>query len=477
MTGRNMLVIMTDEQTRNAAGCYGHPIVSTPNIDRLAARGTRFTRAYTPSPICVPARASFATGTYVHQNGCWSNAEAYAGQIEGWGHRLLEQGRDCVSVGKLHYRSADDPNGFSEEINPLYIHNGLGFVHGLLRRQHLFFDGVEEFAEKIGPGDDPYTEYDRGVCEKAKAWLKRNAAGRKDKPWTMFVSFLRPHYPMTCPREFYGLYPLDRVPKRRYAGRESEYAHPVLAAMRHYANYDDYFEDDHQRQIARASYLGLCSFVDDLIGQVLGALEDSGQAGETDILFTSDHGEMQGDHGYWTKMVMYEEAVGIPMILSGPGAPKGVCNTPVSLVDVHKTILDGAGIAASEEDEKRPGRSLYDVARAGDDRDRVAFSEYHDCGAITGMFMIRYRNWKYVYYPGFPPQLFDMDADMYENRDLAHSTQHRDVIDVCHAKLLEICDPDAVNARCFDDQAAVIERLGGVKGILGIEPYDYTPVE
>lgn len=476
MTGRNMLVIMTDEQTRNAAGCYGHPIVSTPNIDKLAANGTRFTQAYTSSPICVPARASFATGTYVHQNKCWSNAQAYAGQVDGWGHRLLQAGHDCVSIGKLHYRSAGDPNGFSEEIDPLYIHNGLGFVHGLLRKQHLFFDGVEEFPEKIGPGDDPYTDYDRGVCEKAKTWLAKDAAKRKDKPWTLFVSFLRPHYPLTCPREFYGLYPLRHVPRRRYAGRESEYSHPVLAAMRHYQNYDDYF-DDHQRQVARASYLGLCSFVDDLIGQVLVALEDSGQADNTDILFTSDHGEMLGDHGFWTKMVMYEEAVGIPMILSGPGVPKGTCTTPVTLVDVHKTILNGCGVGLSEEDRNRPGQSLYDLANGMDDEERVAFSEYHDCGAITGMFMIRYRNWKYIYYPGFPPQLFDMNSDPYENRDLAHTKGYKEVIATCHQKLLDICDPDAVNDQCFDEQAALIDRLGGVKGILDIEPYDYTPVE
>jgi len=115
----NVLFIMADEHQQKASGCYGHSFVKTPNIDKLAASGTRFTNAYTNSPICVPARASFATGREVHETGYWDNALAYDGRIEGWGHAMQKAGMHCLSIGKLHYRGEEDPTGFDEQIVPL----------------------------------------------------------------------------------------------------------------------------------------------------------------------------------------------------------------------------------------------------------------------------------------------------------------------------------------------------------------------
>ncbi len=130
----NLLFILSDEHNKRVLGCYGHPMVKTPNLDRLAARGTRFTDAYTNCPICVPARASFATGRYVHQVRCWDNAIAYQGKPASWGHRLMERGHRAVSIGKLHYKeSKPESNGFDEEILPLHIVNGVGDLFGLIR--------------------------------------------------------------------------------------------------------------------------------------------------------------------------------------------------------------------------------------------------------------------------------------------------------------------------------------------------------
>jgi choline-sulfatase len=145
MNGRNMLVLMSDEHQREALGCYGHPIVRTPNLDKLAEKGVRFTNAYTPSPICVPARASFATGRYVHDTRHWTNAQPYDGSISGWGHRLMEEGCHVASVGKLHYRSDTDPNGFSEEILPMHVRGGIGWSRGLLRGENQSWDKAHEF--------------------------------------------------------------------------------------------------------------------------------------------------------------------------------------------------------------------------------------------------------------------------------------------------------------------------------------------
>lgn len=474
MNARNVLIFMTDEHAPGAMGCAGHPAVKTPNIDKLAAAGVRFRRAYTPSPICVPARAAFQTGRYVHQTGCWSNAEPYHGHMPGWGHRLIENGHEVVSAGKLHFRRTEDDNGFSRELRPLHVRGGVGWVQALLRRGYNGYD-ASDFAGRIGPGEDDYTEYDRAVCADAVNWLKTEGAARRARPWVLFVSFLRPHYPLTCPPEFYAMYPPESVPPRRFAGKMTEYRHPVLAAFRSYYDYDDYF-DDRTRRVARASYYGLCSFADDLAGRVMAALEESGQADRTAVIYTSDHGEMNGHHGLWTKMCMYEDSAGIPMILSGAGAPQGVSSTQVSLVDVHQTVLEAAGLGLSAEDEDRPGRSLY-ASAAAPDPDRAVLSEYHDGGAVTGFFMVRAGDWKYVYYPGFAPQLFNLAEDPHEVNDLGLSAAHADARAVCHARLAGICSPDAVNDACFAAQNARIEELGGADAVLGAEGFDFTPVE
>ena len=140
MRPANVLILFSDEHRRDALGCAGHPLVRTDNLDRLARRGTRFTRAYTPSPICVPARASLATGRYVHETRCWSNAQAYHGEPRGWGHVLQDHGIRVESIGKLHYRGADTNNGFDREILPLHVRDGMGWVKGLLRDHEAVLD-------------------------------------------------------------------------------------------------------------------------------------------------------------------------------------------------------------------------------------------------------------------------------------------------------------------------------------------------
>jgi choline-sulfatase len=473
---RNLLIIMTDEQSRDGLSCYGG-VARTPNIDRLAEVGTRFDRAYTPSPVCAPARAAFQSGRYVFQNRCWSNAQPYHGDPPGWGHRLQAEGCANVSVGKLHYRSSADDNGFSQELEPMYVHAGEGWVHGLLRRQdHTTYD-TRGFAEHIGPGEDPYSDYDRRVRDRAVRWLKTEAAAKRDKPWVLFVSFLRPHYPLTCPREFFSLYDPRRIPKRRFAGYRREYRNPVLNALRSYYAYDDHF-DDEQRQIARASYFGLCSFVDSLIGDLLSALEASGSFKDTAVLFLSDHGEMNGHHGFWTKMTLYEDSVGIPMILAGPGVPRDVCKTQTSLVDVHPSVLEATGLGTTAEDHVLPGRSLFRMAADKHDPERAVLSEYHDGGAIKGFLMLRLGRWKYMAYPGFAPQLFDLQADPFEENDLGLSAEHADWRSRLHERLCrDFADPQGISDCAFADQERRIAELGGIEAIRRRDNYDHTPVE
>src|ERR1044072_6271008 len=176
MKTTNLLFILSDEHNKRVLGCYDHPMVRTPNLDALAARGTRFTNAYTNCPICVPARASFATGRYVHEHRCWDNAIAYDGRIPSWGHRLMAQGHRVTSIGKLHYLDSDPHrNGFDEEILPLHIVNGVGDLLGLIRDELPVRPGSKKLGPEAGRGEFEYTRYDREIAAATRRWLENEA--------------------------------------------------------------------------------------------------------------------------------------------------------------------------------------------------------------------------------------------------------------------------------------------------------------
>ena len=335
---KNLLVIISDEHRRDAMGCMGHPIVKTPHLDELAASGTVFDNAYTPSPICVPTRAALATGQYIHRTGHWDSAAPYAGSPGSWMHAVRNTGADVVSIGKLHFRSADDDNGFRQEIMPMHVVGGVGWTIGLLRDDPPPYDAAAELAADVGPGESEYTHYDRAITKAACSWL----ADRKssDKPWAGFVSFINPHYPLTAPEEFLQLYRSDEMDLPVAHHPEQRPTHPELAHLLSFWDYDRHFDVERIRH-AKAAYYGLVSFMDDCVGQVLSALDQTGQREDTLIVYVSDHGDMMGDHGFWTKSVMYEASAGIPMIVSGPGVPPG------KRTDVGASLIDIAPTAAS----------------------------------------------------------------------------------------------------------------------------------
>jgi choline-sulfatase len=446
-------------------------------LDKLAGTGVRFTRGYTPSPICIPARACLATGTQVHENRCWSSAQAYHGQVESWMHRLRDRDHAVVSIGKLHFRCAEDDNGFSEELLPMHLANGgKGWPQGLIRNPLPGFAEAAEMARDVGPGESTYTEYDRALTDEACRWLRRYPRKIRNKPWVAFVSFVSPHYPLTAPPAFYDLYAGRAMPA--FIGRErSDEAeeHPVLAEMRRFWAYDDHF-DEETRVIAQRSYYGLCSFLDDNIRRVLEALEDSGAARDTAVIYISDHGEMLGNHGLWAKSVMYEDSVGVPVILGGAGIDPGVNDTPVSLTDIAATVEEITGFGARRAEEPWQSRSLCGFADAPEEG-RIVLSQYHDGGSPTGFYMIRQDDWKYVHYAnGAPAQLFNLADDGNELRDLGGEARLEKKLDEMRRKLTGMLDPDAVNAEAFAEQAALIEAFGGADEVLAMPSFNHTPV-
>ena len=453
----NILIVMSDEHRRDAMGVMGHPVVQTPHLDALGARGAMFENAYTPSPMCVPARAAIACGDYVHRIRHWDSATPYDGGQRSWMHALRDAGVEVVSIGKLHFRSSDDDNGFSQEILPMHVVGGVGWPAGLLRKSPPPFDRAAELARDVGAGDSDYTRYDHSVTTAAVDWLTKTT--KHTNGWAAFVSLVSPHYPLIAPEHFAALYDPAAIDRPIAYESDARARHPELDRVAAFYNYDRYFDAKSMLK-ARAAYYGLVSYMDECVGQVLAALDASGQADDTLVLYVSDHGDMLGDHGYWTKQVMYEGSAGVPMIVAGPGVKAGRCvKTATSLLDLAPTATEFVADLSWDG----PGNSLLQIAANADDPERTAFSEYHDGGSTTGTFMVRWDRWKYVYYVNEAPQLFDLEADPNELSDLGQSDSP-----TAHAaraegfmRLTAICDPDAVNSLCFKDQRRRIEELGG----------------
>ena len=513
----NALVIMSDEHTRRMSGCYGHPQVKTPNLDRLAESGVRFDYGYCNNPICVPSRANFLTGRYVHQTGHWDNGHPYIGhEAPSWGHRLGDAGHQVTSIGKLHYRFDEDDNGLADSRVSLNVLDGKGDIFGCMRWNTEPLGFMTQNVLDAGAGECPYTRFDTAVGDEAVSWLNKEAleeAPGGGKPWALFVSFAYPHFPFIVPEEFKAMYPNESVPLPHQWDRPDWPDHPFWDDVREwrYATGGAPTDEAVVRN-AVSAYFGMITFMDHQVGRVLDALEASGQSGNTRIIYTSDHGEMLGSYGLWGKSCMYEDSVGVPFIVAGPDIPAGrVSSQNVSFVDCFPSILDCVGVPLEEEDADLPGTSIWPIATGESTPDRIVFAEYHALFSTVGNYMVRDDRYKLIYYAGnkYPPNLFDLQEDPSELNDLgqyvshptraarelpagsgagsagdhlagaaessAHSagpatsdadTDYVAIIARLEAELRKICDPEAVNQRAFADQRAMVERHGGEEVLL-----------
>ena len=469
----NVLVLMSDEHNPKFLGCAGHPYIETPHLDRLAAGGTRFSAAYTCSPICVPARAAFATGRYVHDIGFWDNGDPYDGSVPSWHHALRGAGHSAVSIGKLHVRGLPgDDHGWSQEILPMHVIDGIGDVKGLVRERIPVRKGGDKMAKLAGPGESTYTRYDQQIAGAACDWLARAATQPPGKPWVLFVSLVCPHFPLTAPERWYAHYhAMDLPAPKRYAP-DGRPRHPFTDEYARVVDYDSHFHDAADVKRAVAGYSGLVSYMDEQVGRVLDALHASGQADRTVVLYTSDHGDNLGARGLWGKSTLYEESAGVPMILAGPGVPAGqVVDEPVSHVDCATTILQAAGAPRLDG---APGHDLADIARGGRPA-RPVLSEYHAIGSTAGATLLRRGPWKYCHYVDHRPQLFNLDDDPQELNDLAGDPRHAQDLQDCEAALRHWLDPELVDQRAKKRQRELLDHFGGREAALGRGDLGFTP--
>jgi choline-sulfatase len=464
----NLIVFMSDQHTQTVSGCYGHEIVRTPNLDALAARGARFENAYTPCPVCVPARGAFATGMPVHKIGMWDNANAFDGSLPSWHSLLRDRGHQTVSIGKLHFRSADDDNGFSDEQIGMHIIDGQGDLLGLIRDEDMVKRGGSwKMAGMAGPGESIYTRYDRDIASRAISWIYEEAPKYTDKPWVLFVSFVAPHFPLTAPSEhFYHYYNQDLPEPKRYDLREKA-IHPYIDTYRKTFAYDEFFKTPDMVKRAQAGYLGLITFMDDQVGKVIAALDDTGLSSTARIAYTSDHGDNMGNRGLWGKSVMYEEAVAVPMIIAGPDIPEGrVVKAPCTILDLYPFIIDCAGERDAETlTADHSDASVTDLI-AEDAPDRIAFSQYHAMGSQTAAYMVRKGPHKIIYYAAHPTQYFNLDDDPEELNDRGSDPATQQIIEALVAELFTICDPKEIDARAKADQVRMIGEFGGKDAII-----------
>ncbi|MCJ7855613.1 sulfatase-like hydrolase/transferase [Lachnospiraceae bacterium NSJ-143] len=475
----NLLFLFSDEHSREKFGYYGNPYIHTPNLDRLAESGTCFKNAYCNFPICVPSRASMTTGDYAFKHSFWDNSYGYNGERDGFGHRLLQNGYRITSVGKLHFKGNFPQTGFPDQRIPLNIKHNTGDESQLIRDGSINRAYMRQQVINSGEGDSKYLEYDHEVAKQA-AEILNSELTNETKPWCLFVGFVCPHFPWKVPKEIMDLYkPYDKLPFPKQYHKYERPEHPALAEFRKEFCYDEEFTDEEVHR-AVAAYYSMVTYLDNQIGLVIKALEESGLSDSTRIIYSSDHGEQAGDHGLFFKHSMYEGSAGVPLILSGPDIPKKkIVRECVSLIDIYPTIMDCFDIELKETDKDLPGTSLLSVAKGESTLSdkRAVFAEYHALGFKTGEYMLRKGRFKLIYFAGgYPPQLFNLEDDPDELNDLSNDERFKPVLNDLTAELYKVADPEALSSKAKKEQLEKLRRIGGREQALkSIIPFSPVP--
>jgi len=411
-----------------AMGFLGRPAASTPNLDRLAERGTAFTETYCTSPQCVPSRASFMSGRYAHEIEAWNNSKG----LEHDDTTILDDakaaGYRTAEIGRQDYRSGS--------------HSRFARMTAWVRAADL------ELPEKDPPVTDLVEE---GVRQRTRDWNAVDEAleeldslAETDDPFHLKLGTSNPH-----PGGGYRTTPehLQHVPADEVTLPPTDpLEHPVVRKASVSKNTHGETSDERIREIRRY-YLGMIRETDAMVGEVLDALDEQGLSEDTVVIFCSDHGDMQLEHGQWLKNSMYEATARVPFIAAGPGIASGHrVETPVSLIDLRDTIADVCGYEPLAETS---GRSLEAGLAGHDVVPEPVFAEYHSNMQCTGSFMLRHGRWKYVAYGGYEPQLFDVEADPAELENL--TAERPAVVERMDALLREFCDYPSVDRRAKAD--------------------------
>ena len=429
----NLLFLLSDEHSyRFLSALKNDPVgeeVETPNLDRLIAGGTHFTDAYCQMPLCTPSRISLLTGLLPQACGAWSNESVLRPELPTIGSVFGDAGYKTALIGKMHLGGRAQFAGFQER--------PYGDLTGKTGHQWEPIDdadrhGMRARTAKAGVSGIPESLLQEQItAQETVAWIREQEAA--DKPWFALASFSRPHFPLTAPKRWIDYYRRRGISKPKFGPGGDAFDHPMSAAMRKGFRAD---EIDHDEMMeARLGYFACVSYLDEVIGDLIMRLDASGSLDNTVIVYTTDHGEMAGEHGVWWKNGWYEACTRVPLVIStpeqrrtvrqgaggaganAPGGPAQRCSTPVGLIDLLPTICRLCNVQVPAHFDGRDispaltGGSLEEVPVTID-------ALVPRWGPGTEFRAVRQGRFKYVRFRNAEPLAFDVVEDPGERRNL-----------------------------------------------------------
>jgi choline-sulfatase len=452
VTRPNILIVMADQFTGTLVPDGPAAFLHAPNLARLAARATRFARAYTGSPLCAPGRASLMSGQLPRRTRVYDNAAEFASATPCFTHHLRRAGYHTCLVGKMHFVGPDQLHGFEERLTTDIYPADFGWTPDWRRPGARIDWWYHNLGSVTGAGTAEITnqlEYDDEVAHRACQKLYDLARGGDGRPWCVTVSFTHPHDPFVARRRHWDLYadtPECAAPPAIPYDAQDPHSQRLLDAC------DWRAFDITPAQVARArqGYFAGISYIDDRLGELLDVMGRTRQ--EAIVVFLSDHGEMLGTRGLWFKMSFREGAARVPLLIAAPGLPAGRVDTPVSTIDLAPTLCDLAGVDMSEVMPWTDGESLVPLA-TGTPRESPVAMEYAAEGAVAPMVGLVEGRWKYIACPADPEQLFDLAADPDEAVNLAADPAHAATLARFRAVAAARWDLAAYDAEVRESQA------------------------
>ena len=418
----NILLIVSDQLAAAYLPAYGHQLVKTPHIDRLAAEGVVFENAYSTSPLCAPARATLMNGLLPSRTGVYDNAAEFPSAIPTWAHYLRLQGyRTCLS-GKMHFVGPDQLHGFEQRLTTDIYPADYGWTPDWRLKQERIDWWYHNMTSVLQPGIAEITnqlEFDDEVAFLARRQLYDYARYQPDTPFALCASFSHPHDPYAARAQFWNLYRDEDIDLPQVAAMARAELDAHSQRLYDVSDIGAYTVSEADLRAARHGYYANISYIDDLAGQLLSTLEATGQLDNTVVLLTADHGDFLGERGLWYKMSFLEPSARVPLIIWQPkrfGARQVA--EPVSLADLLPTLAALGGV----QHLARPvdGRNLKPVLEgAPENPETTVWGEYLAEGAIAPMYMLRRGRWKFIHSPADPDQLFDLSTDPLELSNLA----------------------------------------------------------
>jgi choline-sulfatase len=439
----NILILMSDEHRADTAGFAGNAVVRTPVLDELARTGVVFANAYTPSPICVPARQCLLSGQLPKTCGCDGAWMDLAPNYHTFARRFAQHAYHAVCSGKLHHLGPDQMQGWTQRLTPdAEVYDK--YCDGLIRDEFLAYaqgklgekKTNEHYVREACGEPGAHQRFDLRATEDAEHFARTYFRGRAKRPVLLKLSLVQPHYPFFTERKLFDDYH-DRVP----VFDEAPCAHPVLSQSQ---IEQPLHVTPAEIRRATAAYYGMVETADRHYGRLLAALRDSGQdLDDWIIVYLSDHGEMLGEHGIWEKARFYEGSVRVPLIVRWPKRlPAGrVVHENVNLCDLFATFCDLAGIPCQPGLDSRTLVPLMQGNAAGWSNESISQIRRGRRDHV----MIKQDALKYQHYgPGIPEVLFDLASDPGETRNVADAPAYASAMAAFRRRLASLgYGPDA----------------------------------